>query len=120
MAVRCADWATIDLSCKLPHRVRKRSGDYHPGADAIQVMTMKVIKGLELPAVALSGVGHMPVAGEDEKEAARVFYVAATRAMQRLVLGVMRSGGLGHIWQCLSNKTRSNFYRRLPSFETPT
>ena len=36
-------------------------------------------------------VSRMPAPGEDEKEAARVFYVAATRAMQRLVIGV--SGG---------------------------
>ena len=50
--------------------------------------------------MALPGVGHMPAPGEDEKkEAARVFYVAAIRAKQRLVAGVMASGGLGHIWQ---------------------
>ena len=49
-------------------------------ANAIQVMTMKVSKGLEFPVVALPGVGHMPAAGEDEQLAARVFYVAATRA----------------------------------------
>jgi len=49
---------------------------------------MKVSKGLEFPVVALPGVGHMPAAGEDEQEAARVFYVAATRATQRLVMGV--------------------------------
>lgn len=36
----CADWTTMDLWAsalaqrKLPHRVRKRSADYHPGADA--------------------------------------------------------------------------------------
>ncbi|MBU3898350.1 MAG: NERD domain-containing protein [Gammaproteobacteria bacterium] len=100
MAVLCADWKTMDLCAsalaqrKLPHRVRKRSGDYHPGADAIQVMTMKVSKGLEFPVVALPGVGHMPAPGEDEKEAARVFYVAATRATQRLVIGVGGDGGL--------------------------
>ena len=94
MAVLCADWATMDLCAsalaqrKLPHRVRKRSGDYQPGADAIQVMTMKVSKGLEFPVVALPGVGHMPAPGEDDKEAARVFYVAATRATQRLVITV--------------------------------
>ena len=80
---------------KRPHRLRKRSGDYHPGADAIQVMTMKVSKGLEFPVVALPGVGHMPAPGEDETEAARVFYVAATRATQRLVMGVGGDGGLG-------------------------
>ena len=72
-----------------------KSGGYQPGANAIQVMTMKVSKGLEFPVVALPGVGHMPAAGEDEKEAARVFYVAATRATHRLVMGVSGNGGLG-------------------------
>ena len=101
MAVLCADWKTMDLCAsalarrKLPHRVRKKSGEYRPGADAIQVMTMKVSKGLEFPVVALPGVGHMPAAEEDEKEAARVFYVAATRATQRLVMGVGGDGGFG-------------------------
>jgi superfamily I DNA/RNA helicase len=63
------------------------------GADSIQIMTMKVSKGLEFPVVALPGVGHMPAAGEDEQEAARVFYVAATRATQRLVIGVGGDSG---------------------------
>ena len=49
-------------------------------------------KGLEFPLVALPAVGHIPAAGEDEKEAARVFYVAATRATQRLVMGVGITG----------------------------
>ena len=94
MAVLCADWKTMHLCAsalaqrKLLHRVRKKSSEYQPGADAIQVMPMKVSKGLEFPLVALPGVGHMPTAGEDEKEAARLFYVAATRATQRLVMGV--------------------------------
>jgi ATP-dependent exoDNAse (exonuclease V) beta subunit len=98
MAVLCADWKTMDLCAsalaqrKLPHRVRRKGGDYHPGANAIQIMTMKVSKGLEFPVVALPGVGHMPAPGEDEKEAARVFYVAATRATQQLVVGVGGNG----------------------------
>jgi len=101
MAVLCADWATMDVCASalaqrnLPHRVRKKSGDYQPGANAIQVMTMKVSKGLEFPVVALPGVGHMPAPSEDEKEAARVFYVAATRATQRLLMewvGMENSG----------------------------
>lgn len=99
MAVLCADWKTMDLCAsalaqrKLPHRVRKRSGEYQPDADAIQVMTMKVSKGLEFPLVALPGVGHMPGLREDEREAARVFYVAATRATQRLVVTASRDEG---------------------------
>ena len=70
---------------KLPVENRLGSGDFDPTSNKIKVMTMKVSKGLEFPVVALPGVGHMPAAGEDEKEAARVFYVAAT---QRLVIGV--------------------------------
>ena len=56
---------------------------------------MKVSKGLEFPMVARPGVGHMPAKGEDEQEAARVFYVAATRATQRLVIGVGGDSGFG-------------------------
>jgi hypothetical protein len=101
MAILCADWRTMDLCAdalhqrKLPFNVRKRTGEYNPAADAVQIMTMKVSKGLEFPVVALPGVGHMPAKAEDEQEAARVFYVAATRATQRLVIGVGGDGGFG-------------------------
>ena len=101
MAVLCADWKTMDLCAdalhqrQLPFNVRKRTGEYNPGADTIQVMTMKVSKGLEFPVVALPGVGHMPAPGEDEKEAARVFYVAATRATHKLLIGVGGDGAFG-------------------------
>ena len=37
----------------------------------------------------------MPAKGEDELEAAQVIYVAATRAAQRLVIGVAGDGGFG-------------------------
>ena len=85
---------------KLPFNVRKRSGDYNPSANAIQIMTMKVSKGLEFAVVALPGVGHMPAAGQDEQEAARVFYVAATRATQRLVIGAGGDGSFGRRVGC--------------------
>jgi hypothetical protein len=88
MPVLCADTRTRDLcACtlaqpELPVENRLGSGDFDPTSNKIKVMTMKVSKGLDFPVVALPGVGHMPAAGEDEKEAARVFYVAATRATQ--------------------------------------
>ena len=97
MAVLCFHAKTRDLCAealaqrKLPVKTATRSGDFDPTSNKIKVMTMKVSKGLEFPVVALPGVGHMPAAGEDEKEAARVFYVAATRATQRVLLGL--SGG---------------------------
>jgi superfamily I DNA/RNA helicase len=77
---------------KLPHHVRKSSGAFDPLANTIKVMTMHVSKGLEFPVVALCGVGQMPGAGEDEREEARLFYVAATRAMQRLVIAAGEQG----------------------------
>lgn len=98
MAVLCADTKTRDLCArtlaqrKLPVENRLGSGDFDPTSNKIKVMTMKVSKGLEFAVVALPGVGHMPAAGEDEKEAARVFYVAATRSTQRLVIGVGGDG----------------------------
>ena len=91
-----------------PSCVRKRSGDFNPGANAIQVMTMKVSKGLGFPVVALPGVGHMPAAGEDEKEAARVFYVAATRATQRLLVTVSGGSGCGQRLSATALDGRTN------------
>lgn len=101
MAVLCADHATRDLCAqvlhqrKLPLEMRRSPGDFDPLSDKIKVMTMHASKGLEFAVVALPGVGHMPAPGEDEKEAARVFYVAATRATHRLVIGVSGDGGFG-------------------------
>jgi len=101
MAVLCADAKTRDLCAqalaqrKLPVENRLGPGDFDPASNKIKVMTMKVSKGLEFPVVALPGVGNMPAPGEDEKEAARVFYVAATRATQRLVMGAGGNCGFG-------------------------
>ncbi|WP_240620582.1 ATP-binding domain-containing protein [Limnohabitans planktonicus] len=53
---------------------------------------MKVSKGLEFPLVVLPGLWHMTAAGEEENESARMFYVVATRATQRLVMGVGGNG----------------------------
>ncbi len=101
MAVLCHDHATMDLCAltlrhrKLPHQVRRRTGDYRPGSDTIQVMTMMASKGLEFPVVALPGLGHLPAPGEDETEAARVAYVAATRATSKLLITISGNGRLG-------------------------
>jgi len=101
MAILCRDHATMDTCAaalrqrKLPHQVRHKSGDYRPERDRITVMTMHASKGLEFPLVAIPGVGQMPASGADEREEARVFYVAATRATQRLVITVSGGGGFG-------------------------
>ena len=101
MAILCPDYQIRDLCAgvlhqrQIPVQMRRVPGDFDPSSDTIKVMTMKVSKDLEFSVVALPGVGHMPAAGEDETEAARVFYVAATRATQRLVIGVGGGGGGG-------------------------
>lgn len=76
-----------------PTFVPNRTGDFQPAADHIHGMTMHASNGLEFPVVTLQGVGHMPANGESEKDEARLFYVAATRATQRLVLGLNEMGG---------------------------
>ena len=80
---------------QLPHRVRKGPGSDSPNDDTIKVLTMQVSKGLEFPVVALVGAGQMPAAGEDERDEARLFYVGATRATQRLVIGASGGEGFG-------------------------
>lgn len=101
MAVLCRTWDTMSVCAaalaarRLPHQVRRRSGDFQPLADTVKVMTMHASKGLEFPVVALAGVGSMPVDGEAVEDEARLFYVAATRATQRLTVAVSGSGAFG-------------------------
>lgn len=101
MAVLCRDHQLMDLAAqalqrmRLPHQVRKKTGQFDPGLDAIKVMTMHASKGLEFPVVAIPGVGLMPAAGEDERDEARLFYVAATRATHKLMLTASGSGRFG-------------------------
>ena len=111
MAVLCRDAKARDLCAStlakrgVPVQNRLGPGDYDPLANSVKIMTMKVSKGLEFPVVAIPGVErleHMgaeatePGEGAQElseaeaqarRDAARVLYVAATRATQRLVLG---------------------------------
>jgi len=54
-----------------------------------------VSRGLWLTVVAQLGVGLMLDKDADEHEASRVFYVAATRARQRLVLKANGGNGFG-------------------------
>ena len=98
MAILCHHHSEMDMCAeflrkrKLPHQLRRNSSSvFDPAHDSIKVMTLHVSKGLEFPVVALVGAGRMPAEGEDEREEARLFYVGATRATQRLVIGA--SGG---------------------------
>jgi superfamily I DNA/RNA helicase len=98
MAIICRHWSEMDECASvlkrrgLPYEVRKGAGTFHPAADTIKVLTMHASKGLEFPVVALVGVGHMPAQNESEIDEARLFYVGATRATHRLIIGLSGSG----------------------------
>lgn len=63
-----------------------RSRFYHPEIDSVKLLTMHSSKGLEFEAVCIPGIGYMPYShGEPESEL-RLFYVAMTRATERLLL----------------------------------
>ena len=101
MAILCPQHWMLDECARalarwqLPHQVRKAPGTFHPEVDSIKLLTMHASKGLEFPVVALAGVGHMPTEGKDEKDEARLFYVAATRATHKLVITASGDGGFG-------------------------
>ncbi|GLS13172.1 3'-5' exonuclease [Hydrogenophaga electricum] len=102
MAILCRHHSEMDMCAeflrkrKLPHQLRRNSSSvFDPAHDSIKVMTLHVSKGLEFPVVALVGAGRMPAEGEDEREEARLFYVGATRATQRLVIGASGTGRFG-------------------------
>ena len=114
MAVLCRDAKARDLCAStlakrgVPVQNRLGPGDYDPLANSVKVMTMMVSKGLEFPVVAIPGVERLGRMGAEaakpgegaqaqseaeaqaRREAARVLYVAATRATQRLVLGSVK------------------------------
>lgn len=54
--------------------------------DSVKLVTMHSSKGLEFPVVFIPGLGYMPGRDRDEKDEARLLYVAMTRAMDELVL----------------------------------
>jgi hypothetical protein len=98
MAILCRNHQDMYLCANvlnrgaLPYQVRDKPGHFDPAADTIKVLTMHASKGLEFPVVALVGVGHMPAQNESEIDEARLFYVGATRATQRLIIGLSGTG----------------------------
>lgn len=58
-----------------------------------------VSKSLGFPVVAVPGICNMTAKGKDKQEAAQVFYAAALKAIQRLMIGM---GGNGRVWRGLS------------------
>jgi hypothetical protein len=104
MAVLCRDATVLGLCAeairqhRLPFENRRRSKDYQPEHDSIKLFTVKASKGLEFPVVAVMGVGK-PV-GEAEAmdiEEAQLFYAAATRATDKLIVAAGQHSGLAEM-----------------------
>ncbi|MCH2624216.1 MAG: ATP-dependent DNA helicase UvrD2 [Acidimicrobiales bacterium] len=64
-----------------------RPGDLDGGHDGVDLVTFHAAKGLEWPSVVIAGVenGLIPIQSDDPEER-RLFYVAVSRAQQRLHL----------------------------------
>lgn len=92
MAVLCRHYEEMEACAHalqrkgLPHRVRKKSGQFKPADDVIHVMTMHASKGLEWPVVALVAANEEERTDRDSALEARLVYVAATRATQKLMV----------------------------------
>jgi superfamily I DNA/RNA helicase len=68
----------------------KEKKKLRPSEDSVKAMTMHSSKGLEFSVVAIPGLGYMPMADADEREEAKLLYVAMTRATFRLLLTAHR------------------------------
>lgn len=92
MAVLCRDWDSMEICSRaltrkgLPHRVRKKSGDFKPQDNTIKVMTMHASKGLEWPVVAvLTSNAKDDLSQEDLEMESKLAYVAATRSTRKVI-----------------------------------
>lgn len=69
----------------------QRSRFFHPEADSVKLLTMHASKGLEFEIVCIPGIGYLPNAYSDSDAESRLFYVAMTRATERLLLTTHRA-----------------------------
>jgi superfamily I DNA/RNA helicase len=63
-------------------------------ADHVHVMTLHSVKGLEFPAVAVLGIGDLPWKSQTLEDAARLLYVAMTRATHALMISHSKPSAL--------------------------
>ncbi|PZO07878.1 MAG: ATP-dependent helicase [Leptolyngbya foveolarum] len=69
----------------------RRSRFYHPKADSVKLLTMHSSKGLEFEAVCIPGIGYLPYSQNELDAEMKLFYVAITRATERLLLTAHQS-----------------------------
>lgn len=95
------------------------AADEEETADRVNLLTMHSAKGLEFPVVFISGLeeGLFPMrppdgSEPDVEEERRLFYVGATRAMERLLLGC--TTGNRFRWGDQQWKGESRFIKEIP------
>ncbi|MEJ8797086.1 3'-5' exonuclease [Trinickia caryophylli] len=72
---------------KIPFQWQQQNKkSYSPTADMVTVLTMHASKGLEYPFVAIPGAGALSEAEDDLEQEARLFYIAATRSTNHLLI----------------------------------
>lgn len=77
--------SALNIPCELlSSSVSKKR--FTSASNTVKLMTMHSSKGLEFPVVAISGVGFLPLKSEDQTSAAKLLYVAMTRATDKLLL----------------------------------
>ena len=69
----------------------RRSRFYHPEADSVKLLTMHSSKGLEFEVVCIPGIGYLPYLQGDLDAEMKLFYIAMTRATERLLLTAHQS-----------------------------
>ncbi|WP_442867217.1 DEAD/DEAH box helicase [Acidovorax sp. NCPPB 3576] len=92
MAVLCRHYSEME-ECSaalvrkgLPHRMRKRSGDYRPQEDTIKVMTMHASKGLEWAVVAVLMAVKDKVDGDDQSTTKKESRLVSSRLVSSMSL----------------------------------
>lgn len=94
MAVLYRHWDSVGkqavarlTAAGVPYQWVGRKSPLNNAEDSVKVITYHSSKGLEFPVVAIPRAEASDGQEADEKEEARLLYVAMTRAMERLVVG---------------------------------
>lgn len=80
----------------VPYRMLLGNKSLHAdfAADHVHVMTLHAAKGLEFPGVAVVGIGDLPWKSQSLQDAAKLLYVAMTRATHALLISYSKPSTL--------------------------
>jgi len=70
---------------------------FNPNDNSVKLMTIHSSKGLEFSLVAIAGANYLPSTKQDISSEARLFYVAMTRSMEKLLITCHRPQGFAEL-----------------------